>query len=123
MNIPTQAQVYAAGRHVFSFGAGVIATAAMWGLVSQTDAASLTDALTHVANGASEMFKGLIAIIGVLTPIYTAWRASHSANPSEQVKAVIKLTPEEAAAAVKSAAAPGTQAELITAINKATPKS
>lgn len=122
MNIPTQSQVYAAGRHAFSFGAGVIATASMWALVSQTDAATLTDALTHVANGASEMFKGFLAAASVLVPLYTGWRASRSAKPSEQVKAVISMAPAEVAQAVKESTAPGAQAELTSAINKATPK-
>lgn len=122
MNIPTQSQVFAAGRHAFSFGAGVIATAAMWGLVSQTDSATLSEALTHLGNGASEMAKGVTAIIGVIIPLYTAWRAAHNASPAEQVKSVISLPPAEVSDAVKASTAPGAQAELISAVNKATPK-
>lgn len=122
MNIPTQSEVYAAGRHVFSFGAGVIATAAMWGLVSQTDSASLSEALTHLGNGASEMWKGVMGAVAVLTPLYTAWRAAHSSSPAEQVKSVISMSPAQVNDAVKASTAPGAQAELTSAINKATPK-
>lgn len=78
--------LYAAGRHAASFMAGMISVALAWGLVSQTDAANLTEAITHITNGVSELAKAVGIIASVMVPIYTAWRAASKATPNEQAK-------------------------------------
>jgi hypothetical protein len=78
--------LYAASRHLASYVAGIITVALAWGLVSQTDAATLSDALTHITNGISEFSKAVGMIASVFVPIYTAWRSAHKATPNEQAK-------------------------------------
>lgn len=79
----------AAGRHVLSYAAGAVTMAAVWGMISQGDASTLTQGLSDIGAGAEQLAKGVAAIAGVLIPIYTALMAKRSAQPDQQIKSVI----------------------------------
>jgi hypothetical protein len=66
--------------------------------------------LTKVATGVA----GLSAII---LPVYTAWRAAHSASPGEQVKSVItQLSAPQITQAANAVADPHSRQNLIEAV-------
>lgn len=78
----------AAGRHAASYAAGAVTAAAVIGLVSQPDAATLQQGLEQITTGVEQVAKGVAAIVGVLIPIYTALRAKQSAEPASQARSV-----------------------------------
>lgn len=82
-------QYKAAGRNVASYAAGGVTVALAWGLVSANDASQLQEGISTIASGAEQMAKGIGMVAGVLVPMYTAWRAAHSASPKAQAKAVV----------------------------------
>jgi hypothetical protein len=84
-------QYKAIGRHALTYTAGAVTMAAAVGLLSQGDAGSLTNGLNQIADGLAGVAKGVAAIAGVLVPIYTAYKASHSASPQEQIKTVAAM--------------------------------
>lgn len=113
----TWAQSKAAGRNVASYAAGGVTVALAWGLVSQTDAATLTEAIGHIVDGTTELAKGVGMIAGVVVPIYTAWRAAHSSSPKEQIKSVVEnLSDTQAAQAANAIADPTGRNKLINAV-------
>lgn len=114
MDAPTQGQVIAAGRHLLTFVAGGIATAATLHVITPADATSATNALNQIGTGIASVIAGVTALIGVASGAYAAW----SASPFSQIFAVKKLAidptkvaSKEAQVALVNAAAavPGTE--------------
>lgn len=87
----TWGQYKAAGRNALSYAAGGVTAAAAMGLISHGDSTSLLSGLNDIANGLESVAKGVGVIAGILVPIYTAYRASHSASPQEQIKTVAAM--------------------------------
>lgn len=90
MALPTQNQVVAAGRHLLTFAAGGIATAAALHAISPADATSATNALTQIGTGLASLIAGITTLIGVASGAYAAW----SASPFSQIFAVKKIATE-----------------------------
>lgn len=80
----------AVGRHVLNSACSVVATLAVVGLFSDQDAGTITQGLNDIGAGLAQFAKGVAAIAGVMVPIYTALKAKSSANPNNQVAAVVE---------------------------------
>jgi hypothetical protein len=93
MNLPTTSQVLAATRHVATFAAGAIA---MFGLSTKIN----PDQVAAIINGAGTAINDIIILIGLITPIVSAYLASRSASPAQQIKSVDAL-PEVAGVVTK----------------------
>lgn len=85
----TWGQWKAGGRHVATYAAGLVTGAVALGFISQGQGTDLTGGISDVVDGATQLAKGIVTIAGILLPMYTTWRAAHSASPSEQVKNVV----------------------------------
>jgi hypothetical protein len=81
----TRDQWNAAGKHVLSAAGGGVAVAVVLHAISPTDASAITDGLNSIAHGLTDVIKGIAGILGVLAPIYAAWRSAHNASPQNQV--------------------------------------
>lgn len=81
MNLPTQGQVIAAGRHVATSVASVIGTLAAVKLLSGGDAASLQTSIDQFSHGVAEIFAAVSAIVVTVSGAYAAL----SANPIVQM--------------------------------------
>ena len=81
MNLPTPAEVNAAARHAGSFAAGAVA---MFGLQSKIDPATVV----AIVNSLGNLTNDAVLLIGLVTPLVTAYLASRSASPDAQKKAV-----------------------------------
>jgi hypothetical protein len=84
----TWAQWCAAGRNLLSFTAGGVAMAVMWRYLTQADASAITQNINTIADGIAKIAEGVAGLIAVLTPIYTAWKASHAASPNAQAASI-----------------------------------
>lgn len=112
-------QYQVAGQHALSYGAGLATMAATWGIVSQVDAAGITEHLTDIYNGSVLLAKGLAGLITTAGSIYAGCRAVKAASPSEQVKAVVaNLQAPPSVQAANAIADPGSRKELIAAVSK-----
>ena len=110
-------QEKAIGRHVLSYAAGAATAASVMGLISQGDSNTLLSGLNDIANGLEQLTKGVVAIVGVLAPIYAAVKAAHSSSPQEQIKAVVtNLSAPQVTQAADAIADPGGRAKLISAV-------
>lgn len=92
MNL-TWDQYKAAGRHVASYAAGGVTVAVTMGLLTNGQGADLNSALSSIVDGVGHITAGLVTIAGIVTPFYTAWRSSHSANPSIQAASITASVP------------------------------
>lgn len=110
-------QYQVAAQHALSYGAGLATMAATWGVVSQVDAASLTEHFTDIYNGSLLLAKGLAGLATTAGSIYAGYRAVKSASPSEQVKSVVAaLAAPPSTQAANAIADPGSRKELISAV-------
>ena len=101
MNLPTQAQVEAAARHLASAAGGAIL---LFGLSTKFD----PTAVGAVINASGTLVNDVIMLIGLVTPIIAGFYASKTASPTSQAAAVaatgaIVITTPAIAAAVPSA--------------------
>ena len=81
MNLPTQDQVLASGRHVVTFASGGITMFAALHLITGGDANSAANALNQIGHGFSEIIAGG----GTLLAIGSGLLAALSANPLIQL--------------------------------------
>ena len=81
MNLPTQDQVLASGRHVVTFAAGGVTTFAALHLITGGDADSAIKALNLIGHGFSEIIAGGGTLIAIGSGIFAAL----SANPLLQL--------------------------------------
>ena len=87
----TWGQYKAAGRHALSYAAGAATAAAAFGLLSQAQSADVLSGLNKIGDGLSSVADGVMAIAGVLAPLYAAYKAAHSASAQEQLKTVAAM--------------------------------
>jgi hypothetical protein len=80
----------AAGRHVGTYAGGIITGAVALGLITSADGASLATGLKDIVDGTGKLAAGIVTILGIIGPMYTAWRAQKSAAPENQAKATVK---------------------------------
>lgn len=100
MNLPSQAQVNAIARHVASAAAGAVI---LFGLSTKVDPA----AVTNIINATGTLVNDIILLVGLVTPIVSAFYASKTASLTSQAAAVaatgaIVVTTPAIAAAVPS---------------------
>lgn len=86
-------QVYAAGRHVASYVAGGVSVAVALHFLSPSQGGDLGTSINQVSDGITQIAKGIAGICAVLTPIYTAWRAAHSASPTQEAISLVSAKP------------------------------
>lgn len=84
MKMPTLGQATAFGRHVVSYSMGAITMAAALHVVKDSDASSLTTAVTQISNGVVSIAGGLATIVSVGAGLWAAW----SSSPLRQLLAV-----------------------------------
>jgi hypothetical protein len=87
MEMPTQSQVYAAGRHVLTASVAIIGTLATMHLISADDAGKITDAFSQIGSGLASVATGVTTLVGIGSAFYAALTASKS----HQVAAVGEL--------------------------------
>lgn len=80
MNLPSQSQVNAAGRHVLTFTMGAVSAGAALHVVSAGDATTISNSLSQISSGVAEIAAGLAPIIALLSGWYAAWSASHKSQ-------------------------------------------
>jgi hypothetical protein len=95
MNIPSQAQFAAAGRHVLTFSMGATAAVAALHVITSDQATTITTSVTQIGNGIAEIAAGLAPLIALATGAYATWTASRksqitavNADPGNGVKVV-----------------------------------
>lgn len=81
MNLPTKDQVNAVTRHIGSAVGGAIL---IFGLSSKIDPATATS----IVNAIGPVINDIVVVIGIVGPLISAYYASRSASPSNQVAAV-----------------------------------
>jgi hypothetical protein len=84
MQTPSQAQVIAAGRHVLTAAASIVAFASVMHLISGDEAGKINDALSQIGAGVASIATGVGTLVTVLSGIWAAYTAS----TSHQVAAV-----------------------------------
>lgn len=111
MDAPTQGQVIAAGRHLLTFVAGGIATAATFHVISPADATSATNAINQISSGFASIIAGVTTLIGIASGLYAAW----SASPFSQIFAVKKLATDSSRTVAGAAISRDAQVALVNA--------
>ncbi len=81
MNVPTQDQVLAGGRHVVSYVAGGVTMFAALHIITAGDSQSAVAALNKIGSGFAEIVAGLATLSSVVAGAY----AAISANPIFQL--------------------------------------
>lgn len=109
----TWGQYKAAGRHALSYAAGGITVAAAMGLISQGDSTTLMAGLNQLVDGLENVVKAVGVIAGVLVPIYTTYKATHSASPQEQLKTVAAMPEIKGIVATPALAAETPSAKVV----------
>lgn len=79
------------GRHVGTYLGGIITGLVTLHLITGADGATLLQAIRDITDGTSKIVAGVVAIIGVVGPLYTSLRSSRSAAPDSQVKSAAKV--------------------------------
>ena len=80
MNMPTQAQLAAAGRHVLTFSMGATAAVAALHVISSDQASTITTSVTQIGNGVAQIAAGLAPLIALATGAYATWTASRKSQ-------------------------------------------
>lgn len=86
----TKAQWDAYGRHIGTYIGGIVTGLITFGLITQTDGATLVAALNDIMDGTGKIVAGLATIAGIVGPMYTAWKAARSASPEKQAEQTVK---------------------------------
>jgi len=95
MNLPSQAQVNAATRHVASFAAGAIT---MFGLSAKIDPTTIV----AIINSLGTLTNDAVVLIGLVTPLIAGYFASRSASTANQTASAIAADPKGVIAAVNA---------------------
>ena len=86
-------QAKAIGRHVASYTAGGVTVAVAFHFLTQQQGADLGDSINNITDGFSKVALGITQLIAILTPIYTAWKAAHSASPKQEAISLTNYVP------------------------------
>ena len=84
MNLPTQNQVIAFGRHVMTFVTGMITLAVTFGYVTPDQATELKNSFNTIIQSVGTIANALGPIVFLISGYF----ASRSASPANQLKAV-----------------------------------
>jgi hypothetical protein len=91
MNLPTEGQVSAALRHVYTSAGTVLAIGTIVAVVPQDQVQPIMDALRQVGDGLQQVFGGVSKLVIIVGPIVAAWMAkiaATSASFKSQLKSV-----------------------------------
>lgn len=77
-------QYKAAGKHVVSYAAGAVSIALAFKFLTPADASQITTSISTISDGFVKMAEGVTALIAVLAPFYTAFKAANNASPQSQ---------------------------------------
>src|SRR5882762_10959777 len=80
MQLPTQAEVNAASRHVASFAGGAILA---FGLSTKIDPDTVKSIITATGN----MVNDIILLVGLVAPVVAGYFAKKTASPDSQAQA------------------------------------
>lgn len=90
MQLPTQAQVAAATRHIASVAGGAIL---MFGLSSKFNPETVKALIEQTGN----VVNGIILLVGLAMPAIAAWKASNTASPANQIATVSDIAKDKTA--------------------------
>ena len=76
MNTPSQAQFVAFGRHVVSYGMGVVSALAVTHIASSDQAQSATNAITQISQGIALIVSGGSTLVAFASAIWATVSAS-----------------------------------------------
>lgn len=108
----------AVGRHALTAAGTAVAILASLGIVSSVDSAKIADALQQISVALGTLTTAILAIAGVLGPVYASWKAGKSATPAEQIKAVA-ANPEVAAVITTPAVADQSGPKVVSSLQEA----
>ena len=80
MELPSQSQVLAIGRHVVSYAMGGVTVLGVMHIVSASDVATLTTSIDQISQGVALIAAGLGPIIGIISALWSAYTASSKAQ-------------------------------------------
>src|ERR1035437_4735164 len=82
----TWQQYQAAGKHIASYAAGGISVAVAFHFLNITPAqgTDLTQDVNLIVDGVTKTVTGVMGILAIATPIYTALRAANNAGVAHQ---------------------------------------
>jgi hypothetical protein len=87
MQVPSQAQAAAFGRHVVTYAMGAVSALAVLQVVSPSDAASAGNAISQISSGVASIVAGATTLIGIGSGIY----AAATASPLWQMRAAARV--------------------------------
>lgn len=110
-------QLKASGKHWGSYLAGGLTVAVAFHLLTPAQSADLTSNVDSIVTSLEKIVTAIAAIAGIITPIYTSFRAANNASPSSQVKSVLQnLSAPEITQAANAVADPTSRNKLIQAV-------
>lgn len=86
-------QYKAAGRHVASYAAGGITVAVGLHFITPQQAVDANGNLTQITTGLTQLIAGITGLVTLLAPIYTSFKAAHSASPVQEAAALSQAMP------------------------------
>jgi hypothetical protein len=87
-------QYKASGRHVASFAAGLIGGAAALHFITPQQATDVNGDITALFTGLEQVATSIAGLIAICVPIYTAFKAAHSASPTMEAKSLVAAEPK-----------------------------
>lgn len=113
-------QWQSAGRNWLSTAAGVVGSLVAMALtlhaITPEQASDLTKYFNELVSGITLVVEAVIGLATVvLIPIYTSFKAAHSASPNQQAKSLTSLPNDQVAAALESTTN-GSRVKLISGV-------
>jgi hypothetical protein len=111
------AQAKAAGRNIASYSAGGVTVLVAMHFITPGQGTDITGSIQQITDGLTKVATGIAGLSAIILPVYTAWRAAHSASPAEQVKSVVtQLSAPQITQAANAVADPQSRQNLIEAV-------
>lgn len=76
VSLPSKGEVIAFGRHVVSYGMGVLTAGVALHVISQGDADSAGKAISQISTGLASIIAGVTTLTSVAMGIWAAWKSS-----------------------------------------------
>lgn len=76
MDLPSQSQLLAVGRHVVSYAMGGVTVLGVMHMISGGDVTTLTNSINQISQGVALIAAGLGPIIGIASAAWSAYTAS-----------------------------------------------
>ena len=82
-----------AGRNVLSYAAGGVSAAVALHLISAGQGGDILTNINLIGDGVDKVATGIGGLIAIAMPIYTVWKAAHSASPAAQATSLQQAVP------------------------------